>query len=169
MVTGMFHALQSTTIRPRRTLPDSLPHSPPLQWILFGNTQSSLGKASLPLLRSCTPSDYIFLRQLCTQQRDRISIWIYTRKTSNSDKSHYNMNSWIYISLTTINNAYLSRNSKHIRLLQERTSNSRLLMSPQEATTSKGGNHPWRLTRQPKQPHSEGDGVYTERCDKLKY
>ena len=27
----------------------------------------------------------------------------------------------------------------------------RLVVSPEEAATSKGGNHPWRLTRQPKQ------------------
>ena len=30
----------------------------------------------------------------------------------------------------------------------------RLLVSPQEAATSKGGNHTWRLTRQPKPPRT---------------
>ena len=34
------------------------------------------------------------------------------------------MNSVIHIYLTTINNASLSRNSEHLRLLQERTPNS---------------------------------------------
>ena len=110
-VTGMFHTLQSDTMGPRRTLPDS----PPLQWILSVKTHSSLGKTSLH--RSCAPSDYISLRQLCSQQRDRTSIWIYTRNISNSDKSHYDINSWITIYLTMIKNASLSHNSKHVRLL----------------------------------------------------
>ena len=54
-----------------RTPQASLPDSPPLQWILSVKIHSSLGKASLR--RSCAPSDYISLRQLCTQ-RDRTSI-----------------------------------------------------------------------------------------------
>ena len=50
-----------------RTLQASLSDSPPLQWILSLKTHSSLGKTSLR--RSCAPSDYISLRQLCTQLR----------------------------------------------------------------------------------------------------
>ena len=42
----------------------------------------------------------------------------------NSVKSHYYINSWIYIYLTTMNNASLSSKSKHVRLLQEHTPNS---------------------------------------------
>ena len=55
-----------------RTPQASLPDSPPLQWILSVKTHSSLGKTSLR--RSCAPSDYFSLWQLCSQQRDRPSI-----------------------------------------------------------------------------------------------
>ena len=39
-------------------------------------------------------------------------------------RSHYNINSGIHINLITINNASLSHNSKHVRLLQERRLNN---------------------------------------------
>ena len=124
-VTGMFHTLQTVTIRPRWTLPDSAGLPPGLsstKLCPYNKTHSSLGKAS-SLLRSCAPSDYISLRQLCTQQRGRTSIWIYTQNTPNSARSHYNISSGIHTYMTTINNASLSHNSKHVRLLQERTLN----------------------------------------------
>ena len=43
---------------------------------------------------------------------------------------------------------------KHVRLLQNARPTPRLLVSPLEAATSKGGNHSWQLTRQPKQPRT---------------
>ena len=46
---------------------------------------------------------------------------IYTQNTPNSARSHCNINSGIHINLITINNASLSHNSTHVRLLQERT------------------------------------------------
>ena len=63
------------------------------------------------------------------------------------------MNSGIHIYLTTMNNASLSLNSKHVRLLQE-TTHTTLFLSPQKAATSKCANHPRWLTRQPKQPRT---------------
>ena len=104
-----------------RTPQVSLPDSPPLICVLTTRHTPHLGKANLR--RSCAPSDYISSRQLCTQQRGRTSIWIYTQSTPNSARSHYDINSGIHIYLTTINNASLSHNSKYVRLLQERTLN----------------------------------------------
>ena len=69
-VTGMFHTIQTVTIRPRRTLPDSAGLPPVLSstnMCPYNKTHSSLGKANLR--RSCAPSDYISLRQFCTKQR----------------------------------------------------------------------------------------------------
>ena len=62
--------------------------------------------------RSCASPDYITSQQNYAQQRDWTSIWIYTRNTSSTDKSYYYINSWIYIYLTTMNNASLSSNTK---------------------------------------------------------
>ena len=121
----MFHTLQTVTIRPRRTLPDSaglLPGLSSTNMCPYNKTHSSLEKANLR--RSCAPSDYISLRQLCTQQRGRTNIWIYTPNTPNSARSHYSTNSGIRINLITINNASLSHNSKHVNLPQECTLNN---------------------------------------------
>ena len=49
---------------------------------------------------------------------------IYTQNTPNSARSHYDINSGIHINLITTNNTSLSHNSKHVRLLQERTLNN---------------------------------------------
>ena len=46
-----------------------------------------------------------------------------TQNTPNSARSHYDINSVIHIHLITTNNASLSHNSTHVRLLQERTLN----------------------------------------------
>ena len=121
VVTRMFHTPQTITNdlaglfrTPQASLPDSLP----LICVLTTRHTPHFGNANLR--RSCAPSDYISLRQLCTQQRGRTSIWIYTKNTPNSARLRYNINSGIHIYLTTINNASLSHNSKYVRLLQKR-------------------------------------------------
>ena len=52
-----------------------------------------------------------------------------------------------------MNNASLSSKSKHVFFKNARPT-PRLLVSPLEAATSKGGNHSWQHTRQPKQPRT---------------
>ena len=91
-------------------MPDSQPDSPLLKWVLSAKTHFSLWYAKRR--RSCASPDYITSRQNYAQQRDRTSIWIYTRKTSSTEKSYYCINSWIYIYLTTMNNTSLSSNTK---------------------------------------------------------
>ena len=73
--------------------------------------------------------------------------------TPNSVKSLYYINFWIYIYLTNMNDASLS-NNKNTSVFFKNTRPTPWLLSPQEAATSNGGNHPWRLTRQPKQPRT---------------
>ena len=63
-------------------------------------------------------------QQLCTQQCVRANMRIDTQNTPNSARSHYNINTVIRINLITINNASLSHNSIHVRLLQEHTLNN---------------------------------------------
>ena len=72
---------------------------------------------------------------------------IYTQNTPNSARSHYNINSGIHINLITINNASLSHNSKHVRLLQERMLNHPDFSCHHRRPPLKGGNLPWRFTR----------------------
>ena len=74
--------------------------------------------------------------------------------TPNSVKSHYYINFWIYIYLTTMNDASLSNNQNTSVFFKNARPTPRLLVLPQEVATSKGVTHPWRLTRQPKQPRT---------------
>ena len=106
----MFHKRPNVTLRPRQTRPDSaglLPRLYVTNMHPYNKTHSSLGKAI------CTPMDDIPLRQLCTHNASELLIESTHRNTSNSARSHYDINTVIHINLITMNNASLSHNSTY--------------------------------------------------------
>ena len=70
--TRMFHTPQTIIARLFQTPQASLPDSLPLICVLPTRHTPRFGKANLR--RSCAPSDYHSLHQLCTQERGRTSI-----------------------------------------------------------------------------------------------
>ena len=119
----MFHAPQTITMRPRRTLPDSAglpPDSLPLMCVFTTRHTPHFRKAHLR--RSAHPRT-ITLYGSSVHNNVAEPAYESTHRTLPT-RSHYDINSGIHIYLTTINNASLSHNSNYVRLLQERTLNN---------------------------------------------
>ena len=121
----MFHKRQKITIRPCRTLPDSAGLPPGLYSTRPNNqTHSSLGKANcaapahprtISLYSSSAHNNVSGL--ICESTHRTLPTQLHVDHTIKQHKFRV-------INLITINNASLSHNSTHVRLLQERTLNN---------------------------------------------